>query len=178
MGKRMNVNYKWCRTKECDGSILLELNIIFMLIIIISNVYCNSTQAIYRNCRKLLADIEISRAFRYTESIMRRELSYNSTQVRLSKDLNNRDQIVCQKTLKNVRMYWYLSGNVLYRKTIKGTTTGINPFSDTGIKVLDLNTVLLGNDKIGIIMTLQDSKTGMKRKKSFTLLLSNSSITS
>ncbi|MBQ8919738.1 MAG: hypothetical protein IJ056_06510 [Acidaminococcaceae bacterium] len=158
--------------------ILLELNLLFMMIILVSGIYCNSVQGICKNCKKLLADIEIARAARYTEGILRRELSYNSTQVRLSKDYNNRDQIVCQKTFKNVRMYWYLSGNVMYRKTIKGTTTGINPYSDTDIKVLDFHTIPLGNEKIGIIMTLKDSETGLVRTRSFTVLLSNSSVTS
>ena len=149
-----------------------------MIMTLASGIFVNSTQVVYKNSQKLLADIEIARAARYTESIIRRELSYNSTQVRLSKDFNDRDQIICQKTFKNVRMYWYLSGNILYRKTVKGTTTGINPYSDTQIRVLDFTTVPLGEEKMGIRMTLKDAKTGLVRNKAFTLILSNSSVSS
>ena len=88
-----------CCNKRISGSILLELNSIFLIIVMVSGVYCNMSQTVLKNYRKILADIEIAQAARYTESIVRRELSYNSTQVKLSKDLNNRDQIVCRKTV-------------------------------------------------------------------------------
>ena len=174
----MFTTHESCYRERKSGTILLELNFLLMMIIFVSGVCCNSTHMIYKNCKMILADIEISRAFRYTEVILRRELSYNTVQARLSKDFNGRDQIVCQKTFKNVRAYWYLSGKVLYRKTIKETTTGINPFSNPGIQVVDFITVPLGEAKLGIIMTLKETKTGLERKKSFTLLLSNSSLTS
>ena len=115
--------HKCCYRERKSGTILLELNFLLMMIVFVSGVCCNSTHMIYKNCKMILADIEIARAFRYTESILRRELSYNTAQARLSKDFNGRDQIVCQKTFNNVRAYWYLSGNVVYRKTIKEATT-------------------------------------------------------
>lgn len=102
--------------KRISGSILLELNIIFLIIVMVSGVYCNMSQTVLKNYRKILADIEIAQAARYTESIVRRELSYNSTQVKLSKDLNNRDQIVCRKTVNNTQSNWYLSSGVYTAK--------------------------------------------------------------
>ena len=148
----------------------------FLLFVLIGGVYCNMTQAVLKNCRKVLADIEISQAARYTESILRRELSYNSTQVRLSRDFNNRDQIICRKTFKNVRTYWYLSNAMLYRKTVKDTTEGINPFSGPDIRMTGFKTIPLGEDKIGIIINLQDPETGLEKQIALSLFLSNGSV--
>ena len=134
-----------------------------MVMVIVSAAYCNAIQAVLKNCRKLLADIEIAKAARYTESTLRRELSYNTTQAKLAKDFNDRDQIICRKTYQNVRTYWYLSNGMLYRKTIKDTTTGINPYS-------------VGKEKIGIVMNLQDPETGLERQIALSLLLSNGSV--
>ena len=165
-----------CSDKRKSGSILLELNILFMVMVIVCDVYCHMIQSVLKNCRKVLADIEIAQAARYTESILRRELSYNSTQVKLARDFNKRDQIICRKTFKNVRTYWYLSNAMLYRKTVKDTTTGINPFSGPDIRMTDFKPFPLGNEKIGIIMNLQDPETGLERRVAFSLFLSNGSV--
>ena len=172
----MTMHPEQCCDKSKSGSILLELNILFLIMVIVSGVYCHTAQSVLKNCKKVLADIEIAQAARYTESILRRELSYNSTQVKLTKDLNNRDQIICRKTYKNVRAYWYLSSAVLYRKTVKDTTTGSNPFSGPDIRMTGFKTVPLGEDKIGIIISLQDPKTGLERQAAFSLILSNGSV--
>lgn len=162
-----------CCNKRISGSILLELNIIFLIMVMVSGVYCNMSQTVLKNYRKILADIEIAQAARYTESILRRELSYNSTQVKLSKDLNNRDQIVCWKTLNNTRSNWYLSNGVLYRKTLRGTTTGTNPFSDPNIQITGFQTIPLGKDKLGIVINLTEPETGLARQVAFSVYLSN-----
>ena len=169
-------NHKPLFNKRVSGSILLELNVMFLLFVLIGGVYCNMVQAVLKNCRKVLADIEISQAARYTESILRRELSYNSTQVKLSRDFNNRDQIICRKTYKNVRAYWYLSNAMLYRKTVKATTEGINPFSGPDIRMTGFKSFPLGKEKIGIIMNLQDPETGLERQIALSLFLSNGSV--
>lgn len=172
----MTANHKPLFHKRISGSILLELNIVFMLFVLVSGIYCNTAQAVIKNCRKVLADIEIARAARYTESILRRELSYNSAQVKLAKDFNNRDQIICRKTYNNVRTYWYLSNAMLYRKTLKDTTTGVNPFSGPDIRMTGFKTIPLEKEKIGVIMTLQDPETGVERKIAVSLFLSNGSV--
>ena len=171
----MTANHKTLRNKRISGSILLEMNIVFMILVLVCGVYCNAAYAVLKNCRKLLADIEIAQAVRFTESILRRELSYNSTQVKLAQGFNNKDQIHCQKTFKNVHAYWYQSNNVLYRKTVKNTSSGINPFSSSEIQMTDFRAIQLGKDRIGIIMNYQDPKTGLIRNVFFTLFLSNSS---
>ena len=172
----MAANHKPLFNKRISGSILLELNVLFMLFVLIGGVYCNMTRAVLKNCHRVLADIEISQAARYTESILRRELSYNSTQVKLARDFNNRDQIICRKTFKNVRTYWYLSNTMLYRKTVKDTTTGINPFSGPDIRMTDFKPFLLGKDKIGIVLNMQDPETGLERKIALSLFLCNGSV--
>ena len=103
----MTANHKPFRNKRISGSILLEINIVFIVLVLVCSVYCNAVQTVLKNSKKLLADIEILQAARFTESILRRELSYNSAQVRLVKGFNNKDQINCQKTFKNVFAYWY-----------------------------------------------------------------------
>ena len=148
----------------------------FLIMVIVSAVYCNVVQAVLKNCRKILADIEIAKAARYTESTLRRELSYNTTQAKLAKDFNDRDQIICRKTYQNVRAYWYLSNGMLYRKTIKDTTTGINPYSGPDIRITRFKTIRLGKEKIGIVMNLQDPETGLERQIALSLLLSNGSV--
>lgn len=172
----MTIHPDQCCNKRKSGSILLELNIMFMVMVIVSTAYCNAIQAVLKNCRKILADIEIAKAARYTESILRRELSYNTTQAKLAKDFNDRDQIICRKTYQNVRAYWYLSKGMLYRKTIKDTTTGINPYSGPDIRITRFKTIRLGKEKIGIVMNLQDPKTGLERQIALSLLLSNGSV--
>ena len=172
----MTANHKPLRNKRISGSILLEMNIVFMILVLVCGVYCNAAYAVFKNCRKLLADIEIAQAARFTESILRRELSYNSTQVKLAKDFNNKDQIRCQKTSKNVQTYWYRSNDILYRKTVKNTSSGINPFSSSEIQMTDFRTMQLGKDRIGIIINYQDPKTGLIRNVFFTMFLSNSSV--
>ena len=172
----MTIHPDQCCDKRKSGSILLELNILFLVMVVVSATYCNAAQAVLKNCRKLLADIEIAKAARYTESTLRRELSYNTTQANLAKDFNDRDQIICWKTYQNVRAYWYLSNGILYRKTIKGTTTGINPYSGPDIRITDFKTIMLGKEKIGIIMNLQDPETGLERRIDLSLLLSNGSV--
>ena len=176
MIKKMIIPPEHCYDKRKSGSILLELNIMFMIMVIVSGTYCHAIQAVLKNCRKLLADIEIAQAARYTESIVRRELSYNSAQLKLSRDFNGRDQITCQKTSKNVRTNWYISNTLLYRKTFKDASTGINPYSGPDIRITGFKTSLLGKEKIGIIMNLQDPETGLERQRAFTLLLSNGSV--
>ena len=148
----------------------------FMLFVLIGGIYCNMAQMVFKNWRKVLADAKIAQAARYTESILRRELSYNSTQVKLGKDFNNRDQIICRKTVKNVRAYWYLSNAMLYRKTLKDTASGINPFSGPEIQVTGFKTFPLGKEKIGIIMNLYDPETGLERQRALSLFLSNGSV--
>ena len=172
----MTANHNPLFNKRSSGSILLELNVMFTLFVLISGVYCNAAQAVLKNSRKVLADIELAQAARFTESILRRELSYNSTQVKLGKDYNNRDQIICWKTFKNVRAYWYLSDAMLYRRTLKDTTTGINPFSSPDIRMTGFKTFPLGKEKIGIIMNLQNPETGLERQVALSLLLSNGSV--
>ncbi len=162
-----------CFDKRKSGSILLELNIVFMVIVIASSVYCSAVQVFFNNSRKLLAAIEIAKAARYTESIIRRELSYNSAKVKLAKDFNNRDQIICWKTYKNVRAYWYLSNMMLYRKTLKDSTTGVNSFSNPEIKLTDFKTFPLGKNKIGVIMAFKDPESGLERRIASALFLSN-----
>jgi hypothetical protein len=164
-----------CCDKRESGSILLELNIMFMVMVIVSAAYCNAVQVVLKNCRRLLADIEIAKAARYTESTVRRELSYNTTQAKLTRNFNDSDQINCRKTYQNVRAYWYLSNGMLYRKTIKDTTTGINPYSGPDIRITRFKTILLGKEKIGIIMNLQDPVTGLERRTALSLFLSNGS---
>ena len=148
----------------------------FMLFVLIGGIYCNMAQMVFKNWRKVLADAKIAQAARYTESILRRELSYNSTQVKLGKDFNNRDQIICRKTVKNVRAYWYLSNAMLYRKTLKDTASGINPFSGPEIQMTGFKTFPLGKEKIGIIMNLYDPETGLERQRALSLFLSNGSV--
>ena len=172
----MTIHPDRCCEKRKSGSILLELNIMFMVMVIVSTAYCNAIQAVLKNCRKILADIEIAKAARYTESTLRRELSYNTTQAKLAKDFNDRDQIICRKTYQNVRAYWYLSNGMLYRKTIKDTTTGINPYSGPDIRITRFKTIRLGKEKIGIVMNLQDPETGLERQIALSLLLSNGSV--
>lgn len=172
----MTANHKPFRNKRISGSILLEINIVFIVLVLVCSVYCNAVQTVLKNSKKLLADIEILQAARFTESILRRELSYNSAQVRLVKGFNNKDQINCQKTFKNVFAYWYQSNGILYRKTVKNSSTGINPFSSSDIRMTDFRTIPLGEDKMGIIMILQDPETGLVRNVFFTLFLSNSSV--
>ncbi len=162
-----------CLHKRISGSILLELNIIFLIMVMVSGVYCNMSQTVLKNYRKILADIEIAQAARYTESILRRELSYNSTQVKLSKDLNNRDQIVCRKTVNNTQSNWYLSSGVLYRKTLRGATTGTNPFSGPDIQITGFKTIPLGKEKLGIVINLREPETGLERQAAFSVILSN-----
>ena len=172
----MTIHPDQCCNKRKSGSILLELNIMFMVMVIVSTAYCNAIQAVLKNCRKILADIEIAKAARYTESTLRRELSYNTTQAKLAKDFSDRDQIICRKTYQNVRAYWYLSNGMLYRKTIKDTTTGINPYSGPDIRITRFKTIRLGKEKIGIVMNLQDPETGLERQIALSLLLSNGSV--
>ena len=172
----MTIHPDQCCNKRKSGSILLELNIIFMVMVIVSAAYCNAVQVVLKNCRRLLADIEIAKAVRYTESTLRRELSYNTTQAKLAKDFNDRDQIICRKTYQNVHTYWYLSNGMLYRKTIKDTTTGINPYSGPDIRITRFKTIRLGKEKIGIVMNLQDPETGLERQIALSLLLSNGSV--
>ncbi len=145
----------------------------FLVMVVAGSAYCNTARTALNNCRKFLADIEIAQAARFTESILRRELSYNSTQVKLTKDFNNRDQIVCGRTFRNVRNDWYLSNGILYRKTLKDTVTGTNPFSGPDIRMTGFKTLRLGNDKIGIIMKFQDPETGLEKQIAFSLILSN-----
>ena len=172
----MNESSEYSRETGQSGSILLEINLLLMVIVLASCVYCDSAQAVFKNCKRLLADIKIAQAARFSESILRRELSYNSAQVRLGKDFNDRDELICRKTFKNVRTYWYLNGYILYRKTIKNSTTGINPFSDSEIQITDFRIVPLGNEKLGIVMTFKEPETGLTRKKSFALFLSNGNV--
>ena len=172
----MTIHPDQCCNKRKSGSILLELNIMFMVMVIVSTAYCSAVQAVLKNCGNLLADIEIAKAVRYTESTVRRELSYNTTQAKLAKDFNDRDQIICRKTYQNVRAYWYLSNGMLYRKTIKDTTTGINPYSGPDIRITRFKTIRLGKEKIGIVMNLQDPETGLERQIALSLLLSNGSV--
>ena len=172
----MIINPDQCCDKRKSGSLLLELNILFMVMIIISGAYCHAVQTVLKNWRKLLADIEIAKAVRYTESTVRRELSYNTTQAKLAKDFNNSDQIICRKTFPNVRAYWYLSNGMLYRKTLKDTTTGTNPYSNQDIRITCFKTIMLGKEKIGIIMNFQDPATGLERRIAQVLFLSNGSV--
>ena len=172
----MTLHPEQCCDKRKSGSVLLELNIMFMVIVIVGGTYCHAVQAVLKNSRKLLADIEITKAARYTESTLRRELSYNTTQAKLAKDFNDRDQIICRKTFQNVRACWYLSNGMLYRKTLKDLTTGINPYSGPDIRITGLKTILLGKEKLGIVMKLQDPETGLERRVAFSLLLSNGSV--
>ena len=172
----MAIHPDQCCDKRKSGSILLELNIMFLIMVIVSAVYCNVVQAVLKNCRNLLADIEIAKAVRYTESTVRRELSYNIKQAKLAKDFNDRDQIICHKTYQNVRAYWYLSNGMLYRKTTKGTTAGINPYSGPDILITRFKAIQLGKERIGIIMNLQDPATGLERRIGSSLLLSNGSV--
>ena len=148
----------------------------FMVMVIVSSAYCNAVQVVLKNCRRLLADIEIAKAARYTESTVRRELSYNTTQAKLTRNFNDSDQINCRKTYQNVRAYWYLSNGMLYRKTIKDTTTGINPYSGPDIRITRFKTILLGKERIGIIMNFQDPATGLERRIAQVLFLSNGSV--
>lgn len=172
----MTANHKLLSNKRNSGSILLELDVMLLLFVLIGGVYSNMAKAVLKNCRNVSADIEITKSARYTESILRRELSYNSTQVKLAKDFNDRDQIICQKIAKNVRTYWYLSNSMLYRKTLKDTTTGINPYSGPDIRITGLKTIPLAKAKIGVIMNLQDPETGLERQISFSMFLSNGSV--
>ena len=64
---------------------------------------------------------------------------------------------------------------MLYRKTIKDTTTGINPYSGPDIRITRFKTILLGKEKIGIIMNFQDPETGLERRAALSLVLSNGS---
>ena len=64
----MTIHPDQCCDKRESGSILLELNIMFMVMVIVSAAYCNAVQVVLKNCRRLLADIEIAKAARYTES--------------------------------------------------------------------------------------------------------------
>ena len=161
----MTTNPEYCCTKRKSGYILLELNVLFMIVVLISGVYCSAAKMLFKNYRKLLSDIEIAKAARYTESILRRELSYNATQA-----------INCKKVFRNVRSYWYVSGTLLFRKTVKGTETGTNPFSNPEIRINDFKTMSLGKDKLGIIMIMQDPETGMERKIPISLFLSNGTV--
>lgn len=172
----MPANHKPLFNKRRFGSILLELNVMLMLFVLIGGVYCNTTQTVLRNSRNVLTDIEIAKSARYIETILRRELSYNTTQAKLAKDFNGRDQIICQKTAKNVRTCWYLSNAMLYRKTLKNTTTGINPFSGPDIRLTGFKTIPLANRKIGIVMNLQDPKAGRERQVAFSMYLSNGAV--
>ena len=146
-----------CCNKRISGSILLELNIIFLIIVMVSGVYCNMSQTVLKNYRKILADIEIAQAARY----------------KLSKDLNNRDQIVCRKTVNNTQSNWYLSSGVLYRKTMRGAATGTNPFSDPDVQITGFKTIPLGKEKLGIVINLREPETGLERQAAFSVFLSN-----
>ena len=63
-----------CCNKRISGSILLELNIIFLIIVMVSGVYCNMSQTVLKNYRKILADIEIAQAARYSGVLYRKTM--------------------------------------------------------------------------------------------------------
>jgi len=172
----MTENPDYCCEKRKSGSILLELNFLFMIIVLVSGVYFHTAHVIFKSYKTILADLEILRAARYTESILRRELSYLSTQVRLSKDLMGRDQLICQKILQNVRCDWYVSNKILYRRTSKEVGSGINPYSYPEVQIIDFKIIPLANNRLGILMTLKHLETGMIRKYPITLFLNNGDI--
>ncbi len=159
--------------KNESGSILVELNLLFLMLALVGGICSQSVQTFFLSYKTLLAELEIARDVRYTESILRRELSYNTAQVRLGQDINGKEQIICRKTNKNVNCYWYISNGILYRKTVKDASTGINPFSNTEIQIQDFQTARLGTDRIGILMTVRHLETGLTRKIPITVSLSN-----
>lgn len=174
----MSVNLNiCCNTKRKSGGILIELNFLFIIIILICGLFSNSVHAVLVNYKKTMADMEMARCAHFTKSILCRDLSYNTTQVRLSKDLNGKDQIICRKTFENVRCYWYVSNSILYRKTIKGAVSGVNPFSNPEIQIIDFRTERLANNRLGILMTMKHLETGLVRKMPFVIFLNNGLIT-
>ena len=62
---------------------------------------------------------------------------------------------------------------MLYRKTLKDSTTGVNSFSNPEIKLTDFKTFPLGKNKIGVIMAFKDPESGLERRIASALFLSN-----
>lgn len=175
----MSVNLNIClnNSERKSGGILVELNFLFIIIILICGFFSNSAHAVLVNYKKTMADMEMARCVRFTKSFLCRDLSYNTTQIRLSKDLNGKDQITCSKTFENVRCYWYVSNSILYRKTIREAGFGVNPFSNPEIQIIDFRTERLANNRLGILMTMKHLETGLVRKIPFVIFLNNGLIT-
>lgn len=159
-----------------SGTILIELNLFFMTLLIACGVGINCGQMIFHNMPRVLADIELYQAARYTQNILKRELSYNVASIRLSKGFNDRDQLVCCKTKKNVKLYWYVSGKMLYRKTIKGMSIGVNPFSCPEMQIIDFSTERLASDRLKLIVTMKETRSGLTRTFPWILRLSNGTV--
>jgi len=69
--------------------------------------------------------------------------------------------------------YWYNTSGVLYRKTLRGATTGTNPFSGPDIQITGFKTIPLGKEKLGIVINLREPETGLERQAAFSVILSN-----
>lgn len=159
-----------------SGTILIELNFFFMTLLIVCGVGLNCGQMIFRNVPRVLADIELHQAARYTQNILKRELSYNVASIRLSKGFNNRDQLVCWKTHKNVKLNWYVYSKMLYRKTIKGMQVGVNPFSCPETQIIGFSTERLASDRLKLLVTMQEKRSGLTRTFPWIFRLSNGTV--
>lgn len=158
------------------GTIMVELNIFFLVLLLGCGLLFNYQHMLLRNCIRVLSDIELFRTARYSQAILKRELSYHAAAIRLGKDLNGRDQLVCQKILHNVRTQWYVLNGILYRKTVKGTDSGINPFSDPRIEITGFSAEKLTEDRLKLSIVFTEPRLGISRSFPFIFYLSNAVI--
>ena len=164
---------KQAAVERKSGTILIELNLFFIILMIACGVWVDCGQMLFRNAPRVLADLKLHQAARYTQNLLKRELSYNVTLIRLSKGFNNRDQLTCYKTQKNVKQQWYVTGHMLYRKTIKGMNQGVNPFSSPEVQIIGFSTRRLAADRLKMLVTLKEPKTGFTRIFTWIFRLSN-----
>lgn len=158
------------------GTVMVELNLFFLILLLGCGLFFNYGQTLLKNCARVLAEIELFQAARYSQTILKRELSYNAASIRLGKDLNNRDRLTCRKTSANVQTQWYVLNKTLYRKTTKGMSEGVNPFSEPRAAITGVAAERLAADRLKLSVVFTAPGSGISRSFSFVFLLSNGEI--
>ena len=120
----------WYRSNRQKGSLLLEMQIGLLVIALVMAIFATGMRQIAGSWQKMLLDVQLYKAGRYTLSFLEKEIGYRVDTVHIDSHTATGTPRIVAKTVQwstYYTYYWKSDKLGLYKKTESSETKGVNP---------------------------------------------------
>lgn len=147
-----------------QGFFLTELLVSAAILALVAAAFYQEAANLLGSWHKMQSDMELNSSARYMQSVLEKDIGYESRLVTIGSDKQGKPQITCQ-TIYGGRSYIFSNeSSGLYKQTKTTGTPGKNPLFNVNCPVTGWQVHRLADDAVQISITLQNNG----RQRSFT----------